>query len=109
MDLYDDSPPATPDWVLTYGDLMSLLLTFFVMMVSMSDLKRNDKFQSVADAMELQFGQRSAAKTLEQPRNPSLAAAIEAARTRRERAVQSGMDAILGPREAAISTSTQRK
>ena len=109
MDLFDE-PPPTPDWVLTYGDLMSLLLTFFVMIVSMSELKRNDKFQSVADAMEQQFGQRPAANYSEdKPRNTMLAASIEAARGRRERAVREVMEASVLPREAAAIPHTQRK
>jgi len=30
---------AAPGWVVTYGDVMSLLLTFFIMLYSMSELK----------------------------------------------------------------------
>ena len=108
MAIHED-PPRVPEWVITYGDMMSLLLTFFVMMVSMSDLKRNDKFQTVADAMEHQFGQRPALNTREQPRNPTLAAAIAAARTRRERAVHGDTNAVALPREAANRSNTQRK
>lgn len=53
----EDSPPGGgTDWTLMYGDLMTLLLTFFVMLVSMSELKHNEKFQSVADSMAEQFG-----------------------------------------------------
>ena len=35
----EDSVPGVPEWVVTYGDMMSLLLTFFIMLVSMSQLK----------------------------------------------------------------------
>ena len=35
----EDEAPGVPEWVVTYGDMMSLLLTFFIMLVSMSELK----------------------------------------------------------------------
>ena len=35
----NDSSPGVPEWVVTYGDMMSLLLTFFIMLVSLSELK----------------------------------------------------------------------
>lgn len=45
---------GAPIWMTTFGDLMSLLLTFFVLLYSMSELKQ-DKFlqasQSLRDAM----------------------------------------------------------
>ncbi|MBL4886213.1 MAG: flagellar motor protein MotB, partial [Planctomycetaceae bacterium] len=34
----DDEPPGVPEWVVTYGDMMSLLLTFFIMLVSLSEV-----------------------------------------------------------------------
>lgn len=36
-------PPAgAPEWVLTYGDLMSLLLCFFILLAALSELKKNE-------------------------------------------------------------------
>ena len=32
----EDSPPGAPAWMLTFGDCMTLLLTFFVLMLSFS-------------------------------------------------------------------------
>ena len=94
MAIYEDPPPAVPEWVITYGDMMSLILTFFIMIVGMSELKKNDKFQGVADAMEQQFG---AAKTTptgnlrdSQPRGGLVAEKIAAGRTRRELELQGG-------------------
>ncbi|MGC3966694.1 MAG: flagellar motor protein MotB [Pirellulales bacterium] len=52
----DDAPSGSPEWLLTYGDLMSLLLTFFVMLVSMSELRSENRVVSAVEAMNNQFG-----------------------------------------------------
>ncbi len=50
-------PPAgAPEWVMTFGDMMSLLLTFFIMIVSMSEIKKEDEFLAVVDAIQKAFG-----------------------------------------------------
>ena len=56
MTIEDEPPAAVPDWILTYGDMMSLLLTFFIMLVSMSEMKSPEKFHAMADSMRQQFG-----------------------------------------------------
>ncbi|QDT65640.1 OmpA/MotB family protein [Calycomorphotria hydatis] len=52
----DDAPPGVPEWVVTYGDMMSLLLTFFIMLVSMSELKEEGKLRMMLDALQERFG-----------------------------------------------------
>lgn len=52
----DDPPPGVPEWVVTYGDMMSLLLTFFIMLVSMSEQKQDGKVRAALDALQQQFG-----------------------------------------------------
>ena len=52
----DDPPPGVPEWVVTYGDMMSLLLTFFIMLVSMSELKDQGKLRMMMDALQQRFG-----------------------------------------------------
>ncbi len=52
----DDPPPGVPEWVVTYGDMMSLLLTFFIMLVSMSSQKQDGKVRAALDALEQRFG-----------------------------------------------------
>lgn len=37
-----DDGPTVPAWVLTYGDMMSLLLTFFIMIAAMSSISKKD-------------------------------------------------------------------
>ncbi len=45
-----------PEWVVTFGDMMSLLLTFFIMLVSLSEIKEEDTYQALVDSMQRQFG-----------------------------------------------------
>ncbi len=51
-------PPAegAPEWLLTYGDIMTLLLCFFVIMVSMSEIKKDERFQKVMESLRVAFG-----------------------------------------------------
>ncbi len=49
-------PPAgAPEWMVTYGDMMGLLLTFFIMLYALSSIDET-KATVVADAFSLQFG-----------------------------------------------------
>ena len=43
----DAPPPGAPAWTATFGDLMNLLLCFFVLLYAMSSTD-SDKFQAVA-------------------------------------------------------------
>ncbi len=56
MDGDDDAPPGVPEWVVTYGDMMSLLLTFFIMLVSMSELKEEGKVRAILEVFQQRFG-----------------------------------------------------
>ncbi|MFK7776561.1 MAG: flagellar motor protein MotB [Gimesia sp.] len=53
----EEAPPGVPEWVVTYGDMMSLLLTFFIMLVSMSEI-RNDEgsVRAMLESMRERFG-----------------------------------------------------
>jgi chemotaxis protein MotB len=111
MKIDDEAPSGAPDWVLTYGDLMSLLLTIFVMLVSMGELKQTDKFQGVADSLHEQFGhelsQHSGPGQL-RPRNPMLAAAAIALRTQREAAMGRGSNPVRSDAGTSISFEPQQ-
>ena len=48
--------PSVPEWVLTYGDLMSLLLCFFILLAAFSELKKEEDYQNVVDAIREAFG-----------------------------------------------------
>ena len=56
----DDEVPGVPEWVVTYGDMMSLLLTFFIMLVSMSEIVSEQKFRAVLDSLHQRLGYRFA-------------------------------------------------
>lgn len=53
----DDDTPGVPEWVVTYGDMMSLLLTFFIMLVSMSELKtEKGSMRAMLESIRKTFG-----------------------------------------------------
>lgn len=56
--------PGIPEWVVTFGDMMSLLLTFFIMLVSLSEVKEEKVYQAMVDSMRQQFGYRKTPKSL---------------------------------------------
>ena len=47
---------GAPDWMVTYGDMMTLLLCFFVILLSMSEMKKDKKFHEVMDSIRAAFG-----------------------------------------------------
>lgn len=47
---------GAPEWMVTYGDAMTLLLCFFVIMVSMSEIKKDQRFQQVMESLRRAFG-----------------------------------------------------
>jgi chemotaxis protein MotB len=55
MAIQEDPPAGVPDWIVSFGDMMSLLLCFFVLLFSMGQTEQQ-KFQQMADAMNEQFG-----------------------------------------------------
>ncbi len=49
------APAGAPEWVVTFGDMMSLLLVFFISLVAMSEIKQ-DKFQQAVESLRRAFG-----------------------------------------------------
>ncbi|MFG0257315.1 MAG: flagellar motor protein MotB [Phycisphaerales bacterium JB043] len=49
-------PPGVPEWVVTFGDMMSLLLTFFILIVAFSEMKKDKEYQRVVTAVKEAFG-----------------------------------------------------
>lgn len=45
-----------PEWVVTYGDMMSLLLTFFILLAAFSELKKEHEYEKVVHAVKEAFG-----------------------------------------------------
>lgn len=50
-----DCPPPCPSWIFTYGDTMTLLLCFFVLLLTFAQMDKV-KFEKMAGAMKDAFG-----------------------------------------------------
>jgi chemotaxis protein MotB len=48
--------PGVPEWVVTFGDMMSLLLCFFILLQMFSELKQDHEYQRVITAIKEAFG-----------------------------------------------------
>lgn len=69
---HKSAPPSTPLWMLTYADMMSLLLGFFILLVAMSEIKDKGKFESVAEQVREAFGSKGGGGALPTDSDPSL-------------------------------------
>jgi chemotaxis protein MotB len=72
----EDAPKVdrgAPKWVVTFGDLMSLLLCFFVLLLSFSEMDRQ-KYKQVAGSMEKAFGVQRKARIMEIPKGMKMIA-----------------------------------
>lgn len=65
--------PGAPKWVVTFGDLMSLLLCFFVLLLSFSEMDRQ-KYKQVAGSLEKAFGVQRRTKVMEIPKGMKMIA-----------------------------------
>ena len=82
-------PPGAPNWVMTYGDMMSLLLTFFIILVSISEIRDVDKYQAIVVQIQQAFGMLggSGRASLEDIPATSLIRRLEEVHTRNQRKV----------------------
>jgi len=76
----DQAPPpkkddgeGIPAWVMTFADLMSLLMVFFVLLLSFSEMDL-EKYKQVAGSMKNDFGVQREIKTMEMPKGTSVIA-----------------------------------
>lgn len=65
--------PGAPAWVLTFADLMSLLLAFFVLLFSFSELDKQ-KFKELSGSLKDAFGVQREVKARETPLGTSFIA-----------------------------------
>jgi chemotaxis protein MotB len=83
----DDKGYETPGWVVTFGDMMSLLLTFFIMLVSLSEIREEEQYQAMVESIRRQFGHDRAPASLApgsyKPRNSPLTKLASAGRAKR--------------------------
>jgi chemotaxis protein MotB len=65
-------PPGAPEWVMTYGDMMSLLLTFFILLLSLSEIKKEDEWKAVVEEVKKSFGMKGGGGRLPTDNDPAL-------------------------------------
>ncbi len=51
-----EAPAGAPEWMVTYGDMVTLLLTFFVLLLAMSEVKKDETFIDFMQAIRESFG-----------------------------------------------------
>ena len=94
MNQEEDSDPGIPEWVVTFGDMMSLLLTFFIMLVSLSEIKQEEQYQAMVESLRQKFGHDLAQITMipgkTRPRNSSIAKMATMGRARKLDVMQGG-------------------
>lgn len=61
MAIEEDPPAGIPEWVVTFGDMMSLLLTFFILLFSMSEVRSSERIKELIGSMRRTFGKHPAA------------------------------------------------
>jgi chemotaxis protein MotB len=90
----EENTTGAPDWVVTYGDMMSLLLTFFIMLASFSEVKRDAPYQAMVESILREFGYDSTMMSFAPgtliPRNSSVAELATDGRARRLNVTQGG-------------------
>ncbi|NOX52873.1 MAG: OmpA family protein [Planctomycetes bacterium] len=52
----DEDSGGVPEWVVTYGDMMSLLLTFFIMLVSLSEVVADKRYRAILESIQRYIG-----------------------------------------------------
>ena len=65
-------PEGAPDWVMTYGDMMSLLLCFFIILVSLSEIKKEDQYRAIVAEVKKAFGMKGGGGKIATRDNPEL-------------------------------------
>jgi chemotaxis protein MotB len=65
----EESPPCeegAPGWVVTFGDMMSLLLTFFILLLSFATMEKI-KYKVLAGSIQTAFGVQEVSPTFTRP------------------------------------------
>jgi chemotaxis protein MotB len=69
----EEEEEGAPAWVVTFGDLMSLLLCFFVLLLSFSEMDRN-KYRVVSGSVKNAFGIQRKTPIFESPKGSKMIA-----------------------------------
>ncbi|MDX2462965.1 MAG: MotB family protein [Porticoccus sp.] len=73
LDDDDEAPAGAPAWMATFADLMSLLMVFFVLLLSFSEMDVQ-KYKQVAGSMKDAFGVQNIIKVKDIPKGTSIIA-----------------------------------
>ena len=78
---------GSPEWMTTFADMVTLLLCFFVLIVSFSEIKKDEQFQAVVEHIQQAFGMHGGGGRLPTDEDPalSLIARLEAIRMHQQR------------------------
>ena len=68
---HEEVEEGAPQWVMTFGDLMSLLMCFFVLLLSFSEMDRN-KYRIVSGSMRNAFGIQRKKPVFESPKGQKM-------------------------------------
>lgn len=69
----DEAPAGAPAWMATFADLMSLLMCFFVLLLSFSEMDVN-KYKQIAGSMKFAFGVQNKIEVKDIPKGTSIIA-----------------------------------
>jgi chemotaxis protein MotB len=72
----EEAPERVADWLLTYSDLVTLLLTFFVLLFSMATIDKQ-KFEQVATSLQSRFTQMSSGEIFNTNKGKDIFAVVE--------------------------------
>lgn len=96
----DEKPGGPVEWVVTFGDMMSLLLTFFIMLVSMSEIKEEQRYQALVESLRKRFGHEMSPESMmpgeAKPRNAPVKKMASLGRARRVDTMRGG-DRVKAP------------
>ena len=94
MAIEEEPETGIPEWVVTFGDMMSLLLTFFIMLVSLSEIKSQEKYQALVESIRRSFGHDTSNTSMapgdHKPRNSELQKLASQGRAKRKDTMRGG-------------------
>lgn len=117
-ELPEEEKPGIPGWVVTFADLMSLLMCFFVLLLSFSEIDAQ-KFKQIAGEMSKAFGVQRDVPALEIPQGtspifdkfspapPEPTVVNEVRQTTTD--TQPELETLKSPTDVAVETAVQEK
>lgn len=72
-DSEEETSAGCPDWMVTFADLMTLLMCFFVLLVAFSEMDVQ-RYRMIAGSMKMAFGVQRDVRAFEAPKGTSLIA-----------------------------------